>query len=191
MAADMHVEGGGRGAQDMIVDGGDLEAAVEQLGHDGRDLGFEKHEVAHQHGFTAHRGERDPAAQCQRRFDGHAVERHLQIGPRQAVAVYIARHGRRFTQRRVDLLPVDIGCLRERGQGRGCKERDECKLCLHFRFPSLAPQSSSDFASTSFRTTSCTSDIRSCTSDLRNSSCRRCADRCIFCNYSLLRPPPW
>ena len=90
MAADMHVEGGGRGAQDMIVDGGDLEAAVQQLGHDGRDLGFEKHEVAHQHGFTAHRGERDPAAQCQRRFDGHAVERHLQIGPRQAVAVYIA-----------------------------------------------------------------------------------------------------
>ena len=47
MAADMHVEGRRAGAQQMIVDGGDLEAACDHLGHHRVDLGLQQHEVAH------------------------------------------------------------------------------------------------------------------------------------------------
>ena len=55
MTADMHVERQGAAAQDVIMHRGDLEAARDQLGHDRIDLGLEQHEVAHDHGATAHR----------------------------------------------------------------------------------------------------------------------------------------
>ena len=93
MAADMHVEGRGARPQQVIVHGGDLEPAFDQLEHDRIDFAFKQHEVAHHHGFAMHRFERDPAAERQRRLDGDAIERHREIGARKAVA--IARHPRR------------------------------------------------------------------------------------------------
>ena len=73
----MHVESRGVGAQQMIVDRRDVEAALDQLGHDRIDFGLQQHEIAHHHG-TAMRGlECDPAAKRERRLDGDAVERHL------------------------------------------------------------------------------------------------------------------
>ena len=113
MAADMHVKRRGIAAQHVIVDGGDLDAALDQLGHDRIDLGLEQHEVAHHHRFAMRRLERGPAAERQRRPDGDAVERHLQIGARKTVAMNVAGHGAGPSQRLIDLLPVDLlgmGC---------------------------------------------------------------------------------
>ena len=72
----MHVEGRGIGAQQMVVDGGDLKPAFDQLGHDRIDFGFKQHEVAHNHRAAMRWLERNPAAERQRRFDGDAIERH-------------------------------------------------------------------------------------------------------------------
>ena len=111
MAANMQVEGLGVRPQQVIVDRGDLKTAFDQLEHHGIDLGLEQHEVAHDHGFPVHRLERKPAAKCQRRLDGDAVERHGEIGTRKAIAVHITRHGWLSAERVVDLLPVDFLCV--------------------------------------------------------------------------------
>ena len=108
VAADVHVEGRGRGAQQVIVDRGDLEPVLDQLGHHRVDLGFEQHEVAHDHRAAVRRLERHPAAERECRLDGHAVERHLQVGARKAVAVDIAGHCRAPSHGLVDFLPVDV-----------------------------------------------------------------------------------
>ena len=108
VAADVHVERQGRAAQHVIVDRGDLEAALDQLGHDRIDLGLEQHEIAHHHRAAVHRLERDPAAERECRPDGDAVERHLQVGARKAVAMDVAGYGGGPAQRFVDLLPVDL-----------------------------------------------------------------------------------
>ena len=109
VAADMHVERRGARAQQVIVNGGDLEPALDQLRHDRIDLGFQQHEVAHHHGLAMHRLERDPAAERQRRLDGDAVERHGEIGARKSIAMHVAGDGRLPAEDLVDLLPVD--CL--------------------------------------------------------------------------------
>ena len=75
--ADVHVEGRRVGAQQMIVDRGDVEAALDQLGHHRIDLGLQQHQIAHHHGAAMHRLERDPAAEREGRLDGDAVERDL------------------------------------------------------------------------------------------------------------------
>ena len=62
MTAYVHVERFRIGAQQMIVNRGDIDAAVEQLCHDRIDLGLEQHEVAHHHGAAVSRLECDPAA---------------------------------------------------------------------------------------------------------------------------------
>ena len=115
----MQVEGLGVRPQQVIVDRGHLKAAFDQLEHHGIDLGFEQHEVAHDHGFPVHRLERKPAAKCQRRLDGDAVERHGEIGTRKAIAVHITRHGRLSAECVVDLLPVDFLCT------RGCDQHGQ------------------------------------------------------------------
>src|SRR5207302_64441 len=98
----------GAGAQQVIVHGGNLKSAFDQLEHDGIDLSFKQNEVAHDHGATVRRLECDPAAQCQRRFDGHAIERHREIRARKAVAMHITRYGGLSTEGIVDFLPVDF-----------------------------------------------------------------------------------
>ena len=108
VAADMHVEGRWAGAQQMIVHGGDIEAAFDHLEHDRVDFAFEQHEVAHHHGFAVHRLERDPATERQGRFDGDAVERHGEVAARKAIAAYVSRDRRLPAERVVDLLPIDF-----------------------------------------------------------------------------------
>ena len=94
VAADMHVERCGIGAQQVVVNRRDLDAAVDHFGHDRIDLGFQQHQVAHRHRFAVHRLERDPAAERQRWPDGDAIQRHRQIGARKSIAMDIAGDGR-------------------------------------------------------------------------------------------------
>ena len=102
------------------MDRGDLEAVLDQLGHDRIDLGLEQHEVAHHHRPAVHRLERGPAAERQCRPDGDAIERHLQVGARKAVAMDVAGYGGGAPQRFIDLLPVDVPIL-------GVRAADECR----------------------------------------------------------------
>ena len=62
MTTDMHVEGRGACAQQVVVDRGYFQAALDQFRHDRIDLGFQQHEITHHHGPAMHRLERDPAA---------------------------------------------------------------------------------------------------------------------------------
>ena len=129
----MHVEGQGTAAQDVIVHGGDLEAVLDQLGHDRIDLGLEQHEIAHHHRAAVHRLERRPAAERQCRPDGDAIERHLQVGARKAVAMNVAGHGGGASQRFVDLLPVDLLGAGGRAHGRhgaNCKHVNSTHVYL-------------------------------------------------------------
>jgi hypothetical protein len=98
------------------MDGGDLEAAFDQLKHDRIDLALQQHEVAHCHGTPVCRLERNPAAKCQRRLDGDAIERHGEIGTREAIAMHVTRHGGLPPERVINLLPVDF--LRVRVGGK-------------------------------------------------------------------------
>ena len=77
VTADMHVEGGRTGAQQVVMDCGDVEAVLDHLRHDGFDLGFQQHQIAHHHDFVTHGLECDPAAERQSGFDRDTVERHL------------------------------------------------------------------------------------------------------------------
>ena len=102
---------------------GDLEAVRDQLGHDRIDLGLEQHKVTHHHRPALHRLERRPAAEGQCRPDGDAIERHLQVGARKAVAMDVARYGGGPPQRFVDLLPVDVLLVAI----LGVRAADECR----------------------------------------------------------------
>jgi len=73
----------------------------------GLDLGLEEHEVTHHHRFAAHRQECSPATQCQRWLDGDTVQCHLQVGPREPVAMHLTGHGGGFSQRGIDLVPIN------------------------------------------------------------------------------------
>jgi hypothetical protein len=108
VAADVHVVGGRAAAQHVIVHGGDLDAVLDQLGHDRRDLGIEQHEIAHDHDAAVRRLERGPAAQRKCRLDGDAVDRHRQVGAWEVVAVDVAGDDGGSADRLVDLLPVDL-----------------------------------------------------------------------------------
>jgi hypothetical protein len=108
MAADVHIEGSRAGTQQMIVHGGDLQAAFDHLQHDGVDLALEQDEIAHHHGFPMHRLERDPTAERQARFDVYAVKRHGEVAARKAIAAHVTRNRRFPAERVVDLLPVDF-----------------------------------------------------------------------------------
>jgi hypothetical protein len=126
----MHVERRRTRAQQMIVDGRDLEAVRDHLRHHRIDLGFEQHEVAHDHGAAVPRLERNPAAERQRRLDRHPVQRHGEIAAGKAVAVDVVRNGGLAAQRLVNLLPVDVLRLsrRDRAKEAGAEtdEREEC-----------------------------------------------------------------
>ena len=124
VAADMHVEGRRAAAQQVIVHGGDFEAVLDQLGHHGVDLGFEQHEVAHDHRAVMHRLECGPAAQCQARPNGDAVERHLQVAARKTVAMDVAAHRPTAAERGIDFLPVYGLRLGSSGKGHRCADHE-------------------------------------------------------------------
>ena len=125
MSTDMHVEGFRVGAQQMIVDRRNVDAAFEQLSHGRIDFGFEQDQVAHHHRFAAPRLEGGPAAERQRGFDCDAVDRHLKIGSRKTVTVNLTRDGTGLSQCCIDLLPVDL--LSRSGGGNGQRHAASCK----------------------------------------------------------------
>ena len=108
MPADVHVVRRGIAAQHVIVDRGDLDAVFDQFGHDRIDLGIEQHEVAHDHDPAVGRLECRPAAERQGGPNSDAIERHVKVAARKAVAVHVARHGGAPPQRLIDFLPVDL-----------------------------------------------------------------------------------
>ena len=122
MASNVHVERSGRGAQQVIVNGGDLKAAFDHLEHHRIDFGLKQHEVAHDHGVSVHGLERNPASECQSRLDGDAIEGNGQIGTGETIAVHIARDRGLPSKRVIDLLPVDFLSGRDRRE-RGRKDR--------------------------------------------------------------------
>jgi hypothetical protein len=65
MAFDMHVEGLGICPKQMIVNGGDVDTALQQFRHDRIDFRLEQHEVAHHHCRAMRGFECDPAAECE------------------------------------------------------------------------------------------------------------------------------
>jgi hypothetical protein len=103
VATDMHVEGRRTCPQQVVVDRRDLQAVLDHFRHDGVDLSFEQHEITHDHCPAVHRLERDPAAKREPRLDGHAVERDVEVGPRESIAVDIASHRCFPPERSIDL----------------------------------------------------------------------------------------
>jgi len=116
---------GVKAGEQVIVHGRDLEAVLDQLGHDWIDLGIEQYQIAHRHGAAMRGLERDPAAERKRRPDGDAVERHRQVAARKAVTVNVARDGGcASSDRFIDLLPVDLlgtGGGADRRHGANCE----------------------------------------------------------------------
>ena len=92
MPMNVHVKRGRVGAQQMIVQRGDVDAALKQLCHHRLNLGLGQHKIAHDERAIGYRLEAKPAAERQRRLDGHAVDGHLKVAARNAVAVDIALH---------------------------------------------------------------------------------------------------
>src|SRR6266436_2161945 len=100
----------------MVVDGGNVDTTLNQLGHYRVYLALQQHEVAHHHGHVTHRLERSPAAESECRADRHAVKRHLQVGTGKAVAMDGTANRACSAENAVDLGPVD--CLRVSDDGR-------------------------------------------------------------------------
>src|SRR5262252_10902602 len=128
MSADMHVERQWLGAQQVIVDRGNIHAAFDQLGHNWADLGLEQHKVAHHHGHITHRLESDPAAERKCRSDRHAVECDLQVRSWKAVAMNGAANRSRSAEDSVDLGPIyalRFGSAHHRQCGAACCENPE------------------------------------------------------------------
>ena len=73
---------------------------------------------------VVHRLEGDPAAERKARPERHAVERHFEVGAREAHAVDAARlHGAGFAERLGDLGPVRLGGEGRRREGDGGNQR--------------------------------------------------------------------
>jgi hypothetical protein len=86
----MHVKRRRVGAQQVVVQGGHLQALRQELAHHRIDLSFGEDQVAHHHRFVAHRLEGDPAAKREAWLDRHAIERDIEIATGQPVAMHVA-----------------------------------------------------------------------------------------------------
>ena len=86
----VHVIGGRVGPQQVIVKRGDIDAAREQLCHHRLDLGLGQHEIAHDENAIGYRLKTKPASERERRLNSHAIDGHLKVAARYAVAVDIA-----------------------------------------------------------------------------------------------------
>ncbi len=60
LAADMHVEHGRGGPQQVIVNGRDFDSVVDQAFHYRADLILGQHQIAHEHGTVPRGQETDP-----------------------------------------------------------------------------------------------------------------------------------
>jgi uncharacterized protein YbcV (DUF1398 family) len=108
----------------MVVNRSDFDAALQELAHNRIDLGLGEHQVTHDQRTVLHRLEAKSSAQRQSRLDCNAVERHLQITARNAVAVDFASYRSRLAERGVYFWPVDFAgiCLADE-----CKRQNENK----------------------------------------------------------------
>ena len=98
----------------MIVDGGDIETAFPELGHDWVDLGLEQNKVAHHHGPAMRRLECNPASQRERRLDGDAVDHDVEVAAGKTVPMDVADgDGGLPAERRVNLFPRSAGRERQ------------------------------------------------------------------------------
>src|SRR5215470_14041737 len=107
MPADMHVESQRLCAQQVVMDSCDINTAFDQLSHDWIYFALKQDEVAHHHRHVPHRLERGPAAESECRADRYAVERHLQVGSRKAVAMNGTADRARPAENAIDLGPID------------------------------------------------------------------------------------
>ncbi len=106
----VHVHGRRFGAQQVVVQGGDLEAAGLQLRHYRVDLRMGQDQVAHDHGLVPHGLEGDPGAQSEAGLQRHAIEGHRQVRPWQGHLVDPAGlHRARLAQRLAHGVPVGLG----------------------------------------------------------------------------------
>ena len=62
MPGDVHVERGGRGTQNVVVNGRYFQSAFQQLGHDRCNFRFQQHKIAHHHCLIVNRRERHPSS---------------------------------------------------------------------------------------------------------------------------------
>src|SRR5258707_224160 len=132
VSAHVHVKRQGLGAQQMILDGRNLEAAFQQLGHHGIDLALEQQEIAHDHRHVPHRLERDPAAQGKRGPDCYAVERDREISARKAVTMNRAADRPGSAENPVNLRPIDALRIRSRNRRKhGAAGRKTPKRSYH------------------------------------------------------------
>ena len=125
MALVVHVHHCRLGAQQMVVDGGDFHALLDQLLHHRIHFFLQQHQIAHHHGLLTAFLERQVAAERERRLDLHAVERHREITAPYADAIDAARHFRAGTTDRLgDGIPIGVG-----GAARQCGAGEKCKAC--------------------------------------------------------------
>ena len=123
VAHHVHVHGRGLGAQQVIMERGDIDAAFFELLHHGVHLVLQQDEIAHHHRCIVDRLEGQPTTEREAGFERDTVEAHLQIRARQADAVDAAglyRAG--FAERLADGVPVGLGGERRRGERRRKRE---------------------------------------------------------------------
>ena len=80
----MHVERRRIAAQHVIVDGGDLDPVLDQLGHHRIDFGLEQDEVAHDHRLVANLLERRVGAEGKPCFHRDTLHRDGEVSARHA-----------------------------------------------------------------------------------------------------------
>src|SRR5215472_10232054 len=136
----MHVKSRRIGAQKMVVNSGDIETAVNELGHYRLDLGFEQDEIAHNHGLAAHPLKCDPATERQSRLNAHAVDRDVKVAARKAIAMNLAGdHGRLSADRLVNFLPVNSLTLCGRCRGQASSNEKRIRKSHHLLRLGLVP----------------------------------------------------
>src|SRR5262249_48116844 len=104
MPADMHVVSRRVAAQNVVMNSRDLDSVLDQLGHDWSNLGVEQYETAHHHCPAVRRLERGPTAERKRGPDCYAIDRDLQVGAREAVAMDVTGYGCAASDCGIDLL---------------------------------------------------------------------------------------
>src|SRR5207248_11111898 len=94
-------------AEEVVVDGGHLDAALAERTEDLGDLGFGEHQVAHHVRLVPGLDEGQVGAEGKGRFQGDVPEMHAQVGAGKAVAMHAAVEcGRGAAHGPVDGPPV-------------------------------------------------------------------------------------
>ena len=76
----------------MIVKRGDVDATLKQLCHNRLNLSVGQHKIAHDYRTAGCGLKAKPTAERERRLDSYAVNSHMEVAARNAIAVDIALH---------------------------------------------------------------------------------------------------